>query len=206
MRKWVLVLVLMLSIGGLAVFAEEVSKPPEKSDVAEKPVPPVKVEPIMVPPSTPLGEAKVLDKPDLQKFLPKAPKGWLSGPVTGRTQRPGVFAVTKVQQLWRKGGQRITVILEDLGSNNPYFFMKEPWKPYEKKTEDGYNKKIMLGKVVAEESFRPKEKLGLIFLVFEKRIQLNVSGNGFTDTKLLVETAKKIDFEKLKKAMEEQSK
>ncbi len=206
MRKWVLVLVLMLSVAGLAVCAEEAAKPAETSDVAEKPVPPVKVEPIMVQPTGPLGSAKVLSKTDMLKFVPRAPKGWKTGRQTGGTQRPGVFAVTRVEQEYIKDTQRIVFLMEDLGTNNPYFYMKDPWPIKEKKTEESYTKKLMLGKVAAEENFYPKQKRGSIFLVFGKRVQLNIIGTGISDSKVLVEMAKTINFDKLKKTMEEKSK
>jgi len=205
MRKWIVAAVIGLSVSGLVFCAEEVAKPPAKPEVTIT-KPPGKPKDVKLAPRKPVPRAKVLDKGDLFPFVPKPPKGWTAGKPTGKTQRIAHFAVTQVSRVYRKGGQTVTFIMEDLGSGNPYFFMKQPWKPQEKKTPDGYQRKLMLGKMAVEESFRKKQERGLIFLVLENRIQLNIGGTGLTDTSFLVELAKTIDFKKLKKVLEEKSK
>jgi hypothetical protein len=196
MKKWITA-VICLSVTGFVLCGEEVVKPPAPAGPPSEP-----------PSKLPVPRAKVLDKAELLPFLPPPPKGWTAGKPTGRTLRASFFASTQVSRVYRKGGQEITFLLEDLGSNNPYFYMKEVWKPSEKKEEDWYSKKLMLGEIAAEQSYNKKAKRGLIFLVLDKRIQLNVAGLKMEeeDTSVLVELAKTIDFKKLKKAMEEKSK
>jgi len=207
-KSLVFALVIGLCLGGLVCCrtagsaTEESATEPEGS--AAEPAP--KPGESLVVPAKMLAKAKVVDWQDLLKFLPKAPAGWRATKPTGKVQRMGPFAVSQVKQTLQRGGQRIDLILEDLGSNNPYMFRKEAWKPLERKKEDVESKKIMLGKVPAELTVRKKERRCLVFLVFEKRIQLNVSGTGMSDPKVLVDMAKQIDFAKLKKALEEKSK
>ena len=203
MRKWVVIAVMGLSVSGMVCWAEEAAKPSAKPEAAR---PPVKPEPVMVAPRGPVGQAKVADKSELLRFVPAKPKGWTAGKPTGSTRKLGIFAVTEVKQFYKRGSQQIAFVLEDLGTNNPYFFMKEPWKPKESKSPDRYVKKVMLGKVAAEETFWKAKKRGLIFLVFESRIQLNISGTGINDTSVLVAMAKTIDLKNLKKVLDEKSK
>jgi hypothetical protein len=162
-------------------------------------------EPLFVPGKV-LVKAKVVDWKELRKFLPKAPAGWKAAAPKGKIQRIGPHAASQVRQTFQRGGQQIDVFLEDLGSNNPYVFRKEAWKPLERETEGWASKKVMLGKVAAEVTAWKTQKRSLVFLVFEKRIQLNVSGTGTSDTDTLVKMAKQIDFNKLKKALKEKSK
>lgn len=201
MRKWMaFLLVVGLCLGVLAV-----GRASEGSATEEEVAPPKADEPLIIPGKM-LAPAKIVDWQELQKLLPKPPKGWRAMKPSGKVQRIGPHAVSQVKQSFRRGVQRIDIILEDLGSNNPYVFMKEPWKPYVGKTESSVARKIMLGKVPAEEHVREKDKRCLVFLVFENRIQLNVSGTGMSDPKVLVDVAKQIDLEALKKALEEKSK
>jgi len=194
MRKSAIVGTVGVFLVCLACCGEE---PAGKAAKPEKPV---------VVPVKPVREAKVLDKEELMRFLPKAPKGWKASKPVGSTQRMGPLAYTKVSRSFTKGTQRIQFILDDLGTINPYFSMKEEPKIKEEKTEDGYRKKLMLGKVAAQEVFDGKKKESLIFVVFEKRVQLNVVGTGVEDNSVAVGLAKSINFEELKKTLEEKSK
>jgi len=195
MRKCVLIVAAIgLSLSWLCAYGEEEKPPaePEEAAVAPEKLPVV---------------AKVVEWENLIGFIPKAPKGWKAAKPIGNTDRPGgPFALSRVSQTYAKGKQRVTFILEDLGTSNPYFSMEEPWKPTERKMGGWQTKKAMLGKVAAEESFNRKEKRGTVFLVFEKRVQLNVSGTGIEDTSILVQLGKSINFEELKKTLEEKSK
>ena len=197
MKRCVVILaVIGLCLGSLWCTGEE----------AAKPEPPVKPgEPVVMPAKVP-AKAQVVDWKELVRFVPKPAEGWKVAKPIGSTQRMGPFAVSRVSRMFTKGTERIEFRMEDLGTNNPYFFMKEPWKIVEKKTEDSYTKKLMLGKVAAEESYYESKKAGLVFLVFERRIQLNISGAGIEDTSLLVEMAKGLDLKELKKTLEEKSK
>ncbi|UCD57989.1 MAG: hypothetical protein JSV16_02425, partial [Candidatus Hydrogenedentota bacterium] len=191
-----IVTVIGFCLGILGCTAEE----------AAKPTPPVKPgEPLVMPAKVP-AKAEVLDWQELVRFVPKPPEGWKAAKPIGSTQRMGPFAVSKVSRMFTKGTQRVEFRMEDLGTNNPYFFMKEPWKIVEKKTADSYTKKLMLGEAAAEESFYKSKKMGLVFLVFERRIQLNISGAGIEDASLLVKMAKGLDLKELKKTLEEKSK
>jgi hypothetical protein len=201
MNKWMT----FILAAGMCVGVFSLGRASEEPAKKEEAAPAKTEEPLIVPPKT-LEAAKVLDWQELQKFLPKAPEGWTTAKPRGMVHRIGPHAVSQVRQTFQKGAQRIDVILEDLGSNNPYMFMKEPWKPYEGKTEGSVARKIMLAKVPAEEHVREKEMRCLVFLVFEKRIQLNVSGSGMADAAVLVDMAKQIDFLELKKSLEEKSK
>lgn len=204
MRKWVV----LLLVTGL-FFVGLVSSVAAEGE-AEKPASEVKpaVEPPsdLVVPAKVLVNAKVVEWQELLKFLPKTPEGWRAQKPTGKIQKLGPFAVSEVRQVFLKGGQRIEFILEDLGSNNPYVFRKEAWKPLEKKTEEAVSSKIMLGEIPAELSILEKAHQALVFLVFEKRIQLNVSGTAMTEGEVLIELAKQIDFKELKKTLDEKSK
>jgi hypothetical protein len=204
MRKWVvLLLVTGLFFVGLvsSVAAErEAEKPATVVKPAEEPGSD------LVVPAKVLVNAKAVEWQELLKFLPKTPEGWRAQKPTGKIQKLGPFAVSEVRQVFLKGGQRIEFILEDLGSNNPYVFRKEAWQPLEKKTEEAVSKKIMLGEIPAELSILEKAHQALVFLVFEKRIQLNVSGAAMTEGDVLIELAKQIDFKELKKTLDEKSK
>jgi hypothetical protein len=182
----------------LACFGEETDQP--------GPRPPVKPGEGMVLPGKTVGSAKILDSKELLPFLPKAPEGWRAAKPLDSTQRMGPFGVSRVSQMFTKGKQRVEFLLEDLGTNNPYFFMKEPWKIVEKKTDLAYTKKLKVGDFVVEENFHKDRNEGLMFMVFEKRIQLNIKGSGIEDTSVIVEMAKGIDFNELKKTLEEKSK
>ncbi len=200
MTKWMaffLVIGMCLGIYGVAAASEEPAKEATEATEAEEP---------LIIPAKMLAPAKVLDWKELQQALPKPPKGWRAMKPTGKVQRIGPHAVSQVRQTFLRGAQRIDIILEDLGSNNPYVFRKEPWKPYEGKTENSVARKIMLGKTPAEEHVREKDNRCLVFLVLENRIQLNVSGSGMSDPEVLVDVAKEIDLEALKKALKEKSK
>ncbi len=176
------------------------------SEEAPKPAPPVKSEGLEIVPGRVPPKAEVVDWQEIVKFVPEALEGWKAAKPVGKTQRVGPFAVATVSRMFTKDGLRIEFRMEDLGTNNPYFFMKEPWKTIEQKTDEVYTKKLMLGKVAAEETYRTKEKLGLVFAVFERRIQLNISGYGVENTSLLIDMAKKINFEELAKVLKEKSK
>ena len=189
----ILVATTVLSVSAFWGWTEEAAKPspaPERKRAV---------------PRKALPRSKVMSKSELLRFIPAPPKGWTAPKPTSKTQRVSAFAVTQVTRVFRKGRQQITFILEDLGTNNPYFYM-DPWKPLEKKTPEKYTKKLMLGKIAAEETYNKEKKQGLIFLVFEKRIQLNVSGSRVEDTSVLVELAKKVNFKELKEALEESAK
>lgn len=205
MRKWfVLWLVTgLFSVGLVSAAAAEAEA--EKTETAE-PKPAEGPGQDLVIPGKLLAPAKTVDWEELLKFVPKAPAGWVAQKPTGHIQRLGPFAVSKVKQVFLRGGQRIEFILEDLGTNNPYVFREEPWAPYESKTDEAVSKKTVLGKIPAELTIMEKKRAALVFLVFEKRIQLNVSGSGMTDGEVLIELAKKIDFQELKKTLDEKSK
>lgn len=196
MGKLTIVIAAMaLCVVGLKCLAEEAVAPPAKP---EKPA---------AVPGLPAAEAKVLDKEVLLPFVPKAPKGWKAPKPLATTQRLGPVANTRISQWFTKGAQRVNLILEDLGTNNPYFAMKEPvFAIKEEKTEQGYKKKVMLGKVAAQEVFDKAKKEGFVFTVLEKRIQLYVAGTGMEDNKVVVELAKKVKLEELKKVLKEKSK
>ncbi|MDP2898888.1 MAG: hypothetical protein Q8Q12_20310 [bacterium] len=204
MRKWSVWLLVtgLFSIGlvSLGAAEREAEKPATVVEPAEEPPSD------LVVPAKVLVNAKVVDWQELLKFLPKTPEGWRAQKPTGKIQKLGPFAVSEVRQVFLKGGQRIEFILEDLGSNNPYVFRKEAWQPLEKKTEEAVSKKIMLGETPAELSILEKTRQALVFLVFEKRIQLNVSGTAMTEGEVLIELAKQIDFKELKKTLDEKSK
>ncbi len=205
MRKWIGVAVIGLSVSGLVFCAEEAGKPPAKPKVIG-PKPAVRFKPLKPPLRAPLSKGKVLAKSDLLPFIPAPPKGWKAEKPSGKTGRAGAFASTRVRRVFKKGNEQITFILEDLGPHNPYFSMKEPLKIVQKKTSQGYSKKLMLGKLAAQEVFNTKRKQGVVFTVLEKRIQLNVAGKGIEDTSLLVKLAKTVDLKKLKKVLDEKSK
>ncbi len=204
MRKWLVLFLVagLFSIGlvSLGAAEREADKPATVVKPAEEPPSD------LVVPAKVLVNAKVVDWQELLKFLPKTPEGWRAQKPTGKIQKLGPFAVSEVRQVFLKGAQRIEFILEDLGSNNPYVFRKEVWQPLEKKTEEAVSKRIMLGEIPAELSILEKPRQALVFLVFEKRIQLNVSGTAMTEGEVLIGLAKQIDFKELKKTLEEKSK
>lgn len=205
MRKWFVLLLVtgLFSVGLVSAGAAEAEA--EKPESAE-PKPTGTPQDDLVVPAKILAPAKTVDWEELMKFVPKAPPGWVAQKPTGHIQRLGPFAVSQVKQAFVRGGQRIEFILEDLGTNNPYVFREEPWAPYESKTDEAVSKKIMLGNIPAELTIQEKARAALVFLVFEKRIQLNVSGSGMTDGELLIGLAKQINFKELKKALDEKSK
>jgi len=171
----------------------------------EEPAPPKPEEPAVTPVPMP-PKAKVLDWQELVKFVPKPPKAWKAVKPKGQTQSMGPFATSKVTAIFTKGPQRIEFVIDDFGTINPLFSMEEPWTVVEKDTPEQLTKKLMLGKVLAEETFFKNKKQGVVLVMFEKRIQLNITGWGIDDTSLLVEMVKKVKFEDLKKALAEKSK
>lgn len=199
--KGLMILFLVIGLCSWAPLScsEEPAKPPAAPPPEGGVAPPVS--PGGLPPM-----AKVVDWQELQRFIPKPPKGWKAGKPVGKVQRMGPLAISSVARALTKGSQRVEVGIEDLGTNNPYFAMEEPWKPAEVQTEEVSVRKVMLGKVAAEETFFKNKKKGVVFVVFEKRIQLRVEGTGIEDTSLLVSLAKKVNFEDLKKALAEKSK
>ncbi len=170
----------------------------------EEPAPPKPEGPAVAPvPMPPKG--KVVDWQELVPFVPKAPKGWKGTKPKGQTG-PGPFATSKVTAMFTKGPQRVEFVLDDWGTMNPLLVLNEQWTVVEKKTDEQVTKKLMLGKVEAEETFFKNKKQGVVLVIFEKRIQMNITGWGIEDTSILVELAKKVNFDGLKKVLEEKSK
>jgi hypothetical protein len=146
------------------------------------------------------GDTKAVDPVSFRDMMALFPDldGWEKQKPTGeRMTSPMPFSTAEVR--YTKGDASLTIKMVDSGFNQlllmPYAMFLTAG--YEKETSDGYEKSTKVGNEPGWEKWSSAGKNGELNALVGKRFVVTIEGSGIEDTKVLHETAGKIDMAKL---------
>lgn len=134
---------------------------------------------------------------DLQTVLP-AVSGWEKGNPTGE-KMTAPFAFSQASITYTKGDAEIEAKVMDSGFNQLLFapFAMMMAAGYEKETQDGFERSLMVGTNPGWEKWDKGTKNGELSVVVGKRFLVQLEGRGLDDVKVLRAVLDQADLKKL---------